>query len=213
MHKKKHIIWDWNGTLLNDTYYCVTCMNKVLGNYQLKNISIDTYKKHFTFPVKDYYKAIGFDFERIDFEKPAQEFINEYYSGITSVKLHKGCHDILNTFEQKGVKQHVLSAMEHNMLVESLSNFGIDYYFENITGISDHYAHSKVDVGKKLISEIGCSTDDIIMIGDTIHDYEVAHNLEIDCLLISSGHQSHERLATVTSNIISELSELKMFID
>ena len=51
------------------------------------------------------------------------------------------------------------------------------------------------------------------MIGDTIHDYEVAHNLEIDCLLISSGHQSHERLATVTSNIISELSELKMFID
>ena len=100
----------------------------MLGNYQLKNISIDTYKKHFTFPVKDYYKAIGFDFERIDFEKPAQEFISEYYSGITSVKLHKGCHDILNTFEQKGVKQHVLSAMEHNMLVESLSNFGIDYY-------------------------------------------------------------------------------------
>ena len=98
------------------------------------------------------------------------------------------------------------------MLVKSLSNFGIDSYFENVSGISDHYAHSKVDVGKKLISEIGCSTDDIIMIGDTIHDYEVAQNLEIDCLLISSGHQSHERLEARTSNIISELSEIEVFL-
>ncbi|MBT5731282.1 MAG: HAD family hydrolase [Lentimicrobiaceae bacterium] len=212
MHKKKHIIWDWNGTLLNDTQYCVSCMNKVLSNHQLENITIDIYKKHFTFPVKDYYRAIGFDFNKIDFEKPALEFINEYYSGITSVKLHKGCHAILNTINQKGIKQHVLSAMEHNMLVKSLSNFGIDSYFENVSGISDHYAHSKVDVGKKLISEIGCSTDDIIMIGDTIHDYEVAQNLEIDCLLISSGHQSHERLETRTSNIISKLSEIEVFL-
>jgi len=212
LHKKKHIIWDWNGTLLNDTQYCVSCMNKVLSNHQLENITIDIYKKHFTFPVKDYYRAIGFDFNKIDFEKPALEFINEYYSGITSVKLHKGCHAILNTINQKGIKQHVLSAMEHNMLVKSLSNFGIDSYFENVSGISDHYAHSKVDVGKKLISEIGCSTDDIIMIGDTIHDYEVAQNLEIDCLLISSGHQSHERLEARTSNIISELSEIEVFL-
>jgi phosphoglycolate phosphatase len=187
-------------------------MNKVLSNHQLENITIDIYKKHFTFPVKDYYRAIGFDFNKIDFEKPALEFINEYYSGITSVKLHKGCHAILNTINQKGIKQHVLSAMEHNMLVKSLSNFGIDSYFENVSGISDHYAHSKVDVGKKLISEIGCSTDDIIMIGDTIHDYEVAQNLEIDCLLISSGHQSHERLEARTSNIISELSEIEVFL-
>jgi len=81
-NKINNIIWDWNGTMLNDAQYCVTCMNKVLTKRDMRLIDISDYRTHFTFPVKDYYEAIGFNFKLEDFEVPAMEFINEYYGNI-----------------------------------------------------------------------------------------------------------------------------------
>ena len=60
--KYKHIIWDWNGTLLNDRWVCVNGINNCLKKRGLSSISEETYKSIFTFPVKDYYKKLGFDF-------------------------------------------------------------------------------------------------------------------------------------------------------
>ena len=50
--------------------------------------------------------------------------------------------------------------------------------------------------------------DKIILIGDTDHDYEVAQNLKIDCLLISHGHQSNKRLRDVSQNVIKNFNQL-----
>lgn len=208
MKHKKYIIWDWNGTMLDDAGLCVDCMNKVLQKNNLDSIDLTTYRSTFTFPVKDYYQAIGFDFSHIDFEKPAMEFINEYYSNIHKANLYEGTIPILSHFKQEGIKQFCLSAMEHGELIKSLKAKGIFDYFDDIRGINDHYAHSKVDVGKSLITTMNVDNSEILMIGDTIHDYEVASELGIDCLLVSEGHQSVERLQAVTSNIVSSLDEL-----
>ena len=61
--KYQHIIWDWNGTLLNDAWLFVDIMNGVLSNRKLPLITVDDYRKLFCFPVKDYYKKLGFDLE------------------------------------------------------------------------------------------------------------------------------------------------------
>lgn len=208
---KKHIIWDWNGTMLDDTELCVECMNKVLRNHKIKEIDINKYRETFTFPVKDYYEAIGFDFSKINFEKPALEFIEAYYSNIDKAGLVVGVREALSLFKQHGFTQHCLSAMEHQELVNSLTAKGIIDYFSNIRGISDHYAHSKTNVGHSLLKTISASKNEILMIGDTIHDFEVANDLGIECLLISNGHQSEERLKKVTKNIISDINELLKF--
>ena len=57
----KHIIWDWNGTLLDDTWLCVEGINQALIKRNLTPISEDRYREVFTFPVRDYYKKLGFD--------------------------------------------------------------------------------------------------------------------------------------------------------
>jgi len=208
MKHKKYIIWDWNGTMLDDTGYCVDCMNTVLDQYNINRIDIDLYRENFTFPVKDYYEAIGFDFSKVDFEKPAMEFINLYYSNIENAGLANGIVNILSYFKKRNIKQFCLSAMEHGELVNSLNSKGIFEYFEEVRGINDHYANSKVEVGKSLLKSINANKNDILMIGDTIHDFEVATELGIDCLLVANGHQSFERLQKVTENIISDLSEV-----
>ncbi len=49
------------------------------------------------------------------------------------------------------------------------------------------------------------------MIGDTIHDNEVAAELGIRCVLVAGGHQSENRLRSTGTFVISRLKELKTF--
>lgn len=202
------IIWDWNGTLLNDLDFCISTINKLLKKRQLEPLTHQSYKAAFSFPVKDYYETIGFDFAKEDFRIPAREFINLYNSGVNHCFLHNAVTDVLSYFKRKGVRQFVLSAMQQEMLSETLKHQGIFNYFEGVAGLSDHYAASKIERGEELISEFNINKGKSTIIGDTIHDFEVSEQLGIDCILIADGHQSKDRLQTTQTQVLSDLSEL-----
>jgi|FLOH01.1.fsa_nt_gi phosphoglycolate phosphatase len=205
---KKTIIWDWNGTLLDDADYCVKCMNKVLSKRKIPQIDIDRYREVFTFPVREYYKTIGFNLNQETFEIPAMEFIDHYYSGLNEVNLQRKAKETLLFFKKLGFKQFVLSAMEHSNLINSLTDKGLVNYFDEVSGINNHYAHSKLEMGIDLVNKIGITLSEILLIGDTIHDFEVASGLGVDCILVANGHQSKKRLLQVTTNVISTLDEI-----
>ena len=94
------------------------------------------------------------------------------------------------------------------MLIETLEHNKILEYFEGVAGLSDHYAVSKIDRGKLLIDEFQIEKDKTRIIGDTIHDFEVAKELGIGCILISNGHQLEERLKSTGSIVIPTLDDL-----
>ena len=74
--KYKHIIWDWNGTLLNDTWLCVEGINNSLEKRSIDTITKEVYRRVFSFPVKDYYERLGFDFKKEPFEVAGDEFVD-----------------------------------------------------------------------------------------------------------------------------------------
>jgi phosphoglycolate phosphatase len=205
------VIWDWNGTLLNDLDFCISTINILLKKRNLGLLNRAAYKEVFSFPVKDYYAAIGFDFSKEDFSIPAREFIDLYNNGVKACYLHKSAIDVLSFFKRKGIRQFVLSAMKQEMLEETLKHNSIHPFFEGIFGLNDHYAVSKIDRGKQLLSEYNIDKSSTWIIGDTTHDYEVAQKLGIKCVLIADGHQTEERLRNTGVNILSELKELKVF--
>ena len=202
------VIWDWNGTLLNDIDLCISSINVLLNDRKIPQINKATYREVFSFPVKEYYKNIGFDFEKEDFSIPAHQFIDLYHDGFDSCSLQKSAIEVLSFFREKGVRQFVLSAMEHQMLEKTLEMKGITHFFEGVAGLKDHYAVSKIELGKQLISDYEIHTDKVWLIGDTLHDFEVASELSIKCILIADGHQSVERLKNTGGMVISNLNEL-----
>ncbi len=208
MFRYKNIIWDWNGTLLNDVDICIDAMNILLKDRNLQQLSHEKYKNVFTFPVRDYYKAVGFNFDKEDFEKPAVEFIDNYNKLGYKAKLHKGVIELLKKADDLKISQYILSAMEHNSLIKMLDNFGITYFFEKIKGIDNYYAQSKIEQGKKLIAGSNLDKRKTVMIGDTLHDAEVASALGVDCILVAQGHQSFERLNQNGNTVINSLEEL-----
>ena len=204
----KGIIWDWNGTLLNDAGLAVETMNEMLARRNLPELSIDQYKQVFSFPVKDYYQKIGFDFEREPFEIPALEFIVRYNELVNYCLLHSDTVTILNHFKTNGSRQFILSAMKQDTLDQCLSHFQINHFFEHVSGLGDHYATSKVDNGHRLIAGLNLDPGQLLLVGDTVHDFDVATELGCQCVLVANGHQSKSVLQETGARIIDQLSQL-----
>jgi phosphoglycolate phosphatase len=203
--KYSHIIWDWNGTLLDDVEWCVNVINTMLSKRNLKIFNtVSDYHGVFSFPVIEYYKKIGFDFEKEPFEDLAVEYIEMYYSG--RFKLHNNAENILHKIHEKGIKQIILSASEMNNLLSQISPFNISEYFGEIFGISDIYAGSKTEIGLDFIKNNDVKS--ALLIGDTMHDYETAKALGADCILIANGHQSKEKLLKLGVPVLNNIMEL-----
>jgi len=204
----RSVIWDWNGTLLDDLDFCISTINQILEKRNLELLDHVQYKEVFSFPVKDYYATIGFDFSKEDFSIPAREFIDIYDNGVKNCNLHQSAVKVLDFFKNAGKRQFVLSAMKQNMLQETLGHQNILQYFEGIAGLNDHYAASKIERGEQLIESHQIQKEKAVMIGDTIHDYEVAEKLGITCILIANGHQSKERLESTGAFVAGKLEDL-----
>lgn len=202
------VIWDWNGTLLDDLHLSVRIINQLLEKRSLPALSKDRYREVFTFPVKDYYQEIGFDFDKEPFEIPAREYIDIYNRDVSGCGLQTGATDVLQKLQSKAVKQLILSAMEQKPLVENVKQNNIFPFFEMIRGLDNHYAASKIENGKQLIKDVAVSPEHVLLIGDTIHDFEVAEAIGCQCLLVANGHQSHERLAETGCEVIDSLSHV-----
>ena len=192
MKRYKHIIWDWNGTLFNDVELCHNIINGLLKRNGIKEISLLKYKEIFDFPVKEYYQKAGLDFNKTSFEILGKEFMDEYERRKFESSIFNEVKEVLQTVRSFGLTQSLLSAYHHKSLTEITIHFGIKDYFIGLNGLDNIYAASKIDIGKKWIKKLGYTKGEVVLIGDTVHDFEVAKEIGADCILISSGHQSIE---------------------
>lgn len=212
INKYKHIIWDWNGTLLNDVDYCRKIINTILIENELPELSLQKYREIFTFPVQDYYEAAGLDFSKKSFEVLGKEFIDEYEANKLTCNLHYNAVEVLSSIHKNRIGQSVLSAYLHDNLVRILDHYNLTKYFNNIIGLDNIYAGSKTHLGLMLIEKLNLPGNEILFVGDTLHDAEVAKAMGVDCVLIANGHQIKEKLNFEYSNVISDLTGLKKYL-
>lgn len=206
------IIWDWNGTLLDDMEICIECINRLLKRRLLPLITPEIYRQIFTFPIREYYQAAGFDFSKEAFEIPAEEFIVAYKESLSRAGLFPDAKETLAMMQASGKRQFILSAMEQQALELSLKDNDIYDYFEGIFGIADNYAVSKVSRGRELIERFAIHRDNTIMVGDTLHDVEVANALDINIYIIGRGHQTTSRFSGAKCKIVKTLQEFREVI-
>jgi len=196
--------------LFNDVELCASIMNLLLEQESLPNISVKKYKEIFTFPVIEYYKIAGHTFENNSFEVLGKQFMVEYEKRKNNCQLYPGVIELLTELKRKNIQLHLLSAYEQQSLNRIIELYKIKDYFINVVGLDNIYASGKAHLAKKLAELIRSdgTVENILLIGDTIHDYEVAKEINSDCILISHGHQNEERLLKPGIPVVKNYTEL-----
>lgn len=204
----KHIVWDWNGTLFNDVQLSIDIINDILLTMKLNRLSVPVYKSIFTFPIKDYYAKTGIDFNKYSFEIIGRQWVDDYEIRRFEGKLYDGAEEMLQYISAKGQKQSILSAYSQNTLVEIVRHFNLHDYFSHLVGLNNIYADSKIELGKEFIKKIECEKTKVLLIGDTVHDFEVAREIGINCILIADGHQSEEVLLSCGVPVLKNIKDI-----
>ena len=185
----KLLIWDFNGTILNDAELCFALENEMLAERGMPMIAKEWYLDHFSFPIRDYYLQIGYTFETESYERVSQIFMDRYNARFDTCCLREGIVDALAVFQKAGILQTLLSVTQQDNLERQAAKLGITAYFTEMLGQTDIMGHSKVARAKEYMQRMHLDPQEALFIGDTDHDVEVANAVGCRCVLLEGGHQ------------------------
>lgn len=207
--KTKLVLWDWNGTLLDDVELCVDALNRLLAQYHYpQRYTVEAYREIFGFPIRDYYTRAGFDFSRDPFETLAESYMSLYIPASAACPLVSGAVPALQALQSAGVRQTILSASQLPTLEQQVTARHIRPYFDTLLGLGDIYAASKVALGQRFLADAALDPGAAVMVGDSLHDYEVAQALGVRCVLYAGGHQPAKTLRATGAPVCHSLTEV-----
>ena len=213
LHRYETIVWDWNGTLLDDLDSCLEIANELFEERGIAALSREHYRTIFDFPVRLYYERAGLCLDEAQFRALSAEFCARFEQRLARMPLFSRASALVQALAARGTRQLVLSNSEHGSLTRQIERWGLGAVFAGVQGRSDTFATGKVEAGRTLLAQSGVNEAGALLIGDTLHDAEVAAELGMDCVLVAAGHQSAERLSKARCRVVASLDLLATELD
>ena len=210
---KKHIIWDFNGTLLYDAQLSVDCDNYVFDVLGLPHITIDDYRAHMTMPVRNFYTSLGVDLAVYPYETISRLGLDRFNELAVSTGLTPGIMNVVRALHAAGHTQSILSASFEPSLREQCDHLGLTPYMTAVNGLSDESATPKTEIGRRQMQALGIAPENAVLVGDMITDSELADALGTACVLVEWGHNSCERLEPTGRTIAHTCDELLAILE
>lgn len=209
--KYTHILWDFNGTILDDVRCGIDSVNVLLLRRGMKTVeSIEEYHSVFGFPIVDYYKKLGFDFDKEPYGDIAIEWVKEYNARSPFCPLCPGVEKALDAFDGYGADQLILTASEENMVLGQLTALGIRDRFSSVLACDNIHAYGKTAIALDWVNRV--KPQRAVLIGDTEHDHDVAVEMGIESVLVAAGHLPYSKLALCGCPVFRTLDEAVAYI-
>lgn len=204
----RHVVWDWNSTLLDDTWLCCESLNRLLAEDGHPLVDPVRYRQIFQFPVIKVYQAIGFTPDEESFRAMSVRFMAAYEARKDACRLHPHARELIAGLSQAGLTHSVLSAYERNLLQATLRDHDLSHHFLKACGGSDIHAGSKEERARRHLHDLAISPDHVVFVGDTAHDAESAQAMGVDCVLVAHGHQHRDRLDGLGVRVVDGFHDL-----
>lgn len=209
--KYTHIIWDWNGTLLDDIGASLASVNDMLEARGEAPMDINRYKECIGTPIIRFYEQV-FDLEKEDYPSILAEYNAGYMRHLSDCGLTDGAEKAIEIFAAAGIRQAIVSSSNNAQLSENARKYGVYDRFEAVLGAADFNADSKIERARRYLEESGAQNGRVLVVGDLEHDAEMASEIGADCVLLTSGHEHPERLKNSGAVIFDKIEELILFV-
>ena len=187
--RKKHWIFDWSGTLVDDMSLVVCATNYVLRQYGKPEIDRDRFRKDFRLPYEEFYNDYlpGVELEEIE-----AHFRKGFDASEKTVPILPYARELLDALKADGCKLYILSSMCDKAFSEHVVELGMDHYFEaTYAGVLD-----KREAIGEIMQTHGMGQGNTVFVGDMTHDVETAHHAGIMSIGVLTGYNHAVELAS-----------------
>ncbi|WP_198682148.1 HAD family hydrolase [Kribbella rubisoli] len=212
--KASHVVWDWNGTLLNDNHAVLAAVNEVCVGFGRPELSWGDWQAAYARPMQVSYEQI---LQRtLDDEEWARvdKLYHERYDALLhTCELASGTLDVLRQCIESGRTQSLLSMWFHGRLTPTVEQYGLTSYFTRIDGLAgDVGGGSKADSLIRHLEAQQLDPATVVLIGDVVDDGQAAQAAGTQCILVSTGAMTRSALeatgAPVTESITEAIRQL-----
>lgn len=205
------IIWDWNGTLVDDVHIACKAVNSILRDLGRREINMEQYYHLMRDGMGSYYDYLFYP-DKVPYDKIFLLFSKYYDEYIKTASLHRGTSEVLSAIKDMGITQTIVSSSHKNKVSRDAAAFGIDSYFDELLGADDLLVGSKVGRAADYLKRHGFEPKNALVVGDMMHDAEMAAEIGAECVIIPNGHQSSERLSELNVTMLSDISLLPEYV-
>jgi len=209
LSRVRHIVWDWNGTLLDDNHAVLAAVNQVCARYGRAPLTLGEWRAMFSRPLLACYeRLLGRSLTLDDWAEIDRTYHDAYRELLPTCRLAPGLPDLLYEWADTGGTQSLLSMWFHRELVPLVTEFGLLELFSRVDGL-------RVDVGggskaEHLVAHLAALQLDpaeVVLIGDVVDDAEAARQAGAGCVLVTTGVMSPEALKATGAPVVDSLAE------
>ena len=204
----QHVIWDWNGTLLDDVDITVQATIDWMASKGRHGVTKELVKQHSSRDYADFFAAL-LGRRPTDAEiKEARAYYQKIYAPARhTLPLAPDAKLALDEVDKAGMSQSLLSMAPHAELTELVDLHGLKRQFLRVDGDRTASMHSKVENLRNHLEALMLEPETVAMIGDALDDYEVSAQTGIQPILVDTGMYSTERLEQTGAPVARSLTE------
>ena len=207
-----HVIWDWNGTLLDDARVVIAATTAAFGRAGITvTVTEESYRRNFTRPIRLFYeRLLGRPVAPEEWVRLDHAFHGEYQRLSAGCRLSAGAVEALELIERRGWTQSVCSMLPEPYLLPAVEGHGLGGYFVRVDGLTGgERGGTKAGHLVAHLGRLGAAPDRTVMIGDTVDDAVAAQEAGVGCLLLDGGAGLHtsDALAGAGVPVVASLAE------
>lgn len=190
-----HVVWDWNGTLLDDLPIVIEAVNRSLGMLGEGPISANDYRDHYTRPVRHFYDGLfGRTTTDEEWLRLNATFHDSYFTLANGVDLAPGARDAIEMIESSGWTQSLLSMSPNDWLGKIVDRLDLTHRFNLIDGLSGPTGGRKAEHLEVHLKSLAVDGEATVVIGDTPDDVAAARHVGATAILFHGGSHHMEVL-------------------
>ncbi|MEI7034909.1 HAD family hydrolase [Streptomyces pratensis] len=209
---RTHLVWDWNGTLLDDMQAVVHATNAAFAEVGLAPVTLERYREMYCIPIPRFYERfLGWQPTEAEWERMDAGFHRYYTEQRVACGLTAGAEELLTGWQRAGRSQSLLSMYGHEQLVPAVRGYGIEPRFVRVDGRTGPSGGSKALHMERhfaaLADAAGIAPEHSVVIGDALDDAVAAAHVGARAVLYTGGSHSRRSLEAAGVPVVDSLTE------
>jgi phosphoglycolate phosphatase-like HAD superfamily hydrolase len=205
----RHVVWDWNGTLLDDNDAVVAAVNTVCTAFGRPPVDLDEWRSIYRRPLLECYRdLLRRDLTADDWATIDRTYHDAYRRLLHTTRLSPGIPDELIRWRRSGGRQSLLSLWFHQELVPLVTEHGLDHLFDRVDGLRiDINGRGKTDHLTRHLTALRLDPADVLLIGDVLDDAAAAEAVGAASVLVTTGVQTRAALESSGVPVVDSIAE------
>jgi len=210
----RHVVWDWNGTLLDDHIAVVAAVNDALALLGIAPIDANAYRSHYTRPVERFYEQVaGRRIAPEEWRALDDAYHDSYLRRLAQLGLAPGARAALAAAKSAGLTQSLLSMWRHQYLVPLVERLGIGEFFLRVDGLRVPGGGGKTEHLVEHLASLDVKASAALVVGDSLDDLAAARAVGARCVLYDGGSHHRHALEATGAPVVDTLTAALRYLN